>query len=313
MNATARAPILAETPVDHAKRFIPEQFTPLSYTQFYPRLSSDQRLRYNQLQSLYFNEQIIFFETAIGGKILEALLRSPLPPHLAQGLRQFLSEERRHTAMFHRLNERCAPQFYSAADFYFIQPPPQWMAVLGWATRRPRLFPMFLWLMLLQEERSLFYSKRFLIERESLDPHFVETHRVHMADEAGHVRWDQELIDALWHRVHPFLRKMNARLLAWMLAEFFSAPKRAQLRVIHQLALEFPALRGDEPEMRRQLLALSNDAAYQNSLYSREIVPRVFARFDECPEFRGLEFFGYQPHPCPRSRPHPSLHPEVME
>jgi len=303
MNAIARAPFLEAIPVDHTKPFIPEEFTPLFYTHSYHELKNHQRLRYNHLQSLYFNEQIIFFETAIGTPILEALLRAPLPPRLAEGLRQFLNEERQHTEMFRRLNLLCAPKFYSAANFHFIQPPAQWMAVLRWATARPRLFPMFLWLMLLQEERSLYYSKRFILERESLDPRFVETHRIHMADEVGHVRWDQELLDTLWHRIHPALRKINARLLAWMLAEFFSAPKRAQLRVIHQLSLEFPVLRAGEPEMRRQLLALSSGAAYQNSLYSREIVPRVFARFDEWPEFRALEIFGYRPHPCPEAKP----------
>jgi len=182
---------------------------------------------YNQLQAIYFNEQIIFFETAIGRKVLEALLRLSLPPELAKGLRQFLEEEQQHTEMFRRLNQQCAPQFYGAGHFYFIQPPRAWMAALSWATERPRLFPMFLWLMLLQEERSLFYSRRVIAQREELEPHFVKTHRTHLADEVGHVRWDEELIESLWQRANPFLRKVNAQLFGWMLGEFFNAPKRA--------------------------------------------------------------------------------------
>lgn len=294
MNATVIAPMLTEKSVDHGKRFIPEEFTPLFYTQCYPKLTEGQRLRYNQLQALYFNEQIIFFETAIGGNVLYSLLRYSWPQRLTQGLRQFLDEERQHTEMFRRLNERCAPRLYPAGDFFFIQPPRLWMEILNWATHSARFFPMFLSLMLLQEERSLFFSKRFIAESGVLEPHFVKTHRMHLADEIGHVRWDEELIEMLWHRANPFLRKMNAKLFAWMLGEFFSTPKRAQMRVVHQLAREFPALREHELEMRRQLLALSQDARYQMSLYSREIVPRAFARFDAWPEFRALEICGYR-------------------
>lgn len=294
MNALAVTCLIESAAVDHRKRFIPEEFTPLYYTPSYRVLTEEQKLRYNQLQALYFNEQIIFFETAIGRKVLEALLHDSLPPQLTNGLRQFLEEEQQHTEMFQRLNQQCAPQFYGAGHFYFIQPPRAWMVALSWATQHPRLFPMFLWLMLLQEERSLFYSRRVIAQREELEPHFVKTHRTHLADEVGHVRWDEELIEALWQRANPFLRSVNARLFGWMLGEFFNAPKRAQLNVVHELAREFPVLSEVEPEMQRQLLALSEDGCYQMSLYSREIVPRTFARFDESAELQSLELIGYR-------------------
>jgi len=297
VNATAMTFILEESSVDFGKPFIPEEFTPLSYTQSYRRLTEQQRLRYNQLQALYFNEQIIFFEQAIGRPVLQALLRRSFPRRLKEGLREFSEEERQHTEMFRRLNQRCAPEFYAASDFYFIDPPRAWMAVLNQAAQYPHFFTMFLWLMLLQEERSLYFSKAFIAQREALEPHFVETHRVHLADEVGHVHWDEEMIEAVWRPANPFLREINARLFAWMLAEFFNAPKRAQLRVVQQLASEFPPLRTEEPEMRRQLLALSDDEHYQASLYSREIVPRTYARFDRWPEFRALENCGYRRRP----------------
>jgi len=294
MRASAVTCLIESATVDHRKRFIPEEFTPLFHTPAYGVLSEEQRLRYNQLQAIYFSEQIIFFETAIGRPILEALLRASLPLQLSKSLQQFLHEEQQHTEMFRQLNQQCAPQFYRAGHFYFIQPARAWMAALSWATEHPRLFPMFLWLMLLQEERSLFYSRRVIAQREELEPHFVKTHRTHLADEVGHVRWDEELIEALWRRANPVLRKVNAQLFDWMLREFFSAPKRAQLRVVHELTHEFPALSALEPEMQRQLLALSLDRSYQQSLYSREIAPRTFARFDESPEFRSLKLIGYR-------------------
>jgi hypothetical protein len=296
MSAVAVTCLIESAAVDHRKRFIPEEFTPLYYTPSYQVLTEEQRLRYNQLQAIYFNEQIIFFETAIGRPVLETLLRDSLPPQLSKGLRQFLEEEQQHTEMFRELNLQCAPQFYGTGHFYFIQPARAWLAVLGWATRHPRLFPMFLWLMLLQEERSLFYSRKVIAQREEFEPLFVHTHRTHLADEVGHVRWDEELIEVLWQRANPILRKVNARLFGWMLREFFNVPKRAQLSVVHELTREFLALSPLEPEMRRQLLALADDPTYQKSLYSREIAPKTFARFDESPEFQSLELIGYRCH-----------------
>lgn len=283
--------------VDSGRRFIPEEFTPLFYTPSYSELGERQRLRYNQLQGLYFNEQIIFFETVLGRTVLEALMREPLPPGLTAGLRQFRDEERQHTEMFRRLNRLSAPDLYAGRDLYFIEAPAVWMAVAKWAINRPLWFPLFLWFMLLQEERSLFYSQAYLRQRASLEPQFVAAHRIHLADEVRHVRWDEELIDELWRRTHPVLRKVNAKLFSWMLGELFGAPKRAQLRVIEELARELPELSGRMPEMRRQLLALSKDEAYLTSLYSRGIVPRTFARFDAEPELRTLAICGYRPQP----------------
>jgi hypothetical protein len=294
MSAAAVACLIESATVDYRKRFIPEEFTPLYYTPSYRVLTEAQQLRYNQLQGIYFNEQIIFFETSIGRKVLEALLHESLPSQLTKGLRQFLEEEQQHTEMFRQLNQQCAPQFYGTGHFYFIHPLRAWMAVLSWATQHPRLFPMFLWLMLLQEERSLFYSRKVIAQREELEPCFVRTHRTHLADEVGHVRWDEELIEALWQRANPVLRKVNAQLFAWMLGEFFNAPKRAQLCVVHELTREFPALSACEPEMQYQLLALSEDGSYQRSLYSREIAPKAFARFDASREFQSLELIGYR-------------------
>lgn len=297
MNDVATVPLSEDSPVDSGKPFIPEELTPLFYTPSYRDLTAGQRLRYNQLHALYFNEQIMFFERVLCCRILEALLREPWPDRVAAGLREFRDEERRHTEMFLRLNRLCAPRLYADRDFHFVQVPATWRAVLKWAVDHPALFPLFFWLMLLQEERALFYSKRYIRQRETIEPHFVKAHRLHLADEVGHVAWDEELIDALWWRARPWRRKMNARLFAWMLEEFFGAPKRAQLRVIDELGRELPELRERLPEMRRQLLALSQDEAYRTSLYSRQIIPRTFARFDESAEFRGLEICSYRPRP----------------
>jgi P-aminobenzoate N-oxygenase AurF len=288
-------PLLEDVSVDTGKPFVPAEITPLFHTPCYRELTSAQRLRYNQLHALYFNEQIAFFETALGQPVLAALLREPWPERMAEGLRLFQEEERQHTEMFRRLNRLCAPRLYEGRDRNFVRVPAFWTGVMRWAVAHPVSLPLFLWLMLLQEERSLYYSRIFLRSTAPLEPLFVETHRRHLADEARHVQWDEELLDALWLRAHPVRRAVNARLFAWMLEEFFGVPKRAQLGVLAELARECPEIRGRLPEMRRQMLALGRDPAYRETLYSREIVPRTFARFDQCPEFRTLRLCGYLP------------------
>lgn len=289
------APLSDDPTIDLGRLFIPEELTPLSFTSSYRELTSGQRLRYNQLHALYFNEQILFFETVLLGPILDALQREPWPRGLAAGLAEFRAEERQHSEMFRRLNRRCAPWLYARGDHHFIRMPAVLLAVLGWAVRHPLLFPLFLWLMLLQEERSIFYSRTYLRHRGSLEPSFVAVHRRHVADEVGHVRWDEQLLDALWLRSSRLRRAVNARLFAWLLEEFFGAPKRGQLEVVAELVLEHPELGELAPKMRTELLALGDDEAFRASLYSRSIVPRTFARFDSAPELRRRGLCGYRP------------------
>ncbi|HEV3460317.1 MAG TPA: diiron oxygenase [Thermoanaerobaculia bacterium] len=297
MHALAIAVPPHDLPVDPAKRYIPEQLTPLFHTRSYADLTADQRLRYNQLHALYFNEQIMFFETVLGRTVLQALLRDPWPRRLAEILQRFHDEERQHTEMFRQLNRRCAPRLYGGGDLHFVQASAGSLACLRWAAARPARFPLFLWLMLLQEERALFYSRAYIGGRDLLEPHFVAAHRRHLADEVWHVRWDEELIDQLWRRAGPVLRTINARLFAWMLEEFFGTPKRAQLRVVDELARELPELGARRRELRRQLLALSHDQDYRRTLYCREMVPITFAHFDAAPELRRLGLCGHRPWP----------------
>ena len=82
MNSFAAAPMVvppvADT-VDFPRLFMPEMLTPLYHTPAYRSLSERQRLRYNQLNALYFNEQIVFFEKALTRNVLGYFQRSSLP------------------------------------------------------------------------------------------------------------------------------------------------------------------------------------------------------------------------------------------
>ena len=281
--------------IDHSKRFIVEEFTPLFHTAAYRALPAAARLRYNQLQALYFNEQAAFFEQEVLIPALRGLLRCGLPDGLAKNVRTFRDEEHRHSAMFRALNRRCAPEFYARSDYHFISIARPLRALLGAISGRPRMFPFVVWLALMHEERSLFFSKGCLENADELEPHFVATHRAHLVDEVGHVGWDGELLDWLWPRTGRTIRGANVRLLAWMIGEFFLLPKRSGVRVVAQLARELPHL--DSAVLRRAMSGLKDNAEYLGSLYPREMTPRTFARFDALPEFAllGRTLPGYFP------------------
>jgi hypothetical protein len=283
--------------IDFSKLFVPERLTPLFYTSWHGRLSPKQRLRYNQFYGCYMNEQILFFETTLTRNVLEPFLSRHLSEPLKDGLTRFIAEEQQHSRMFRLLNQRCAPQFYTGQDFYFVRVPGIWKVILDQATQRPTWFPLFIWLMLIQEERSMYYSRNFLKLERELEPSFVATHRKHLADEVDHVRWDEELLDIVWGQSPSLVREMNAKLFSWMLGEFFNTPRRAGLRMVEELVREFPELSEALTEMRQQILDLGKDQSYHLTLYSREIVPKTFARFDRWPEFSRLQEVlpGYHP------------------
>jgi hypothetical protein len=273
--------------IDFTKRFIVEEFTPLFHTAEYSGLSTAARLRYNQFHALYFNEQVAFFEQEVLSPALRALTDCALPQELRASVERFHAEEQRHTARFRELNLKCAPEFYAAGPYYFVQIARPLRSLLRGMAAWPQMFPLLVWLALLQEERSLYYSKGCLASSADLEPHFVETHRAHLADEVGHIGWDEELLNWLWPRTGPWLRRWNARLLAWMVGEFFQLPKRSGLRVIAQLAREDPSV--DLAALREGMRGLAKQPGYFETLYSREITPRSFARFDAEPEFALLE------------------------
>jgi len=274
--------------VDFSRWFMPEELTALYHTPIYGSLTEPQRRRYNQLHALYFNEQTMFFEKALARNVLGYFLTRPLSEELKSGLRQFEAEEEEHSEMFRSLNQKCAPETYSERDFHFIQVPRAAAGMLHFISRRPTWFPLLLWLMHLQEERSLSSGRVFLKFADSLEPHFVAAQRKHLADEIGHVRWDQELLDCVWPKTGVLLRRFNSRLLGWMIEEYFSTPKRSAVRVVAALVGEFAELQPHYPEFCRALRRLGSDPNYRRSFYCTSNVPNTIRMFDAWPELRSL-------------------------
>jgi hypothetical protein len=274
--------------VDFSRLFMPEMLTPLFHAPAYRTLTEQQRLRYNQLNALYFNEQIMFFEKALARNVLGYFQRSTLPDDLKSGLRQFALEEEQHSAMFLELNRRCS-KFYQQRDFHFIRIPKAGAKILEFMSNHPDWFPLLLWLMHLQEERSLFFGRVFLRFQDDLEPSFVAVQRQHLADEVGHVRCDEQLLAEIWPKTTYLLRRVNVRMLVWMIDEYFSVPKRSSVRVVHELIKEFEDLRPRANEICRQLHALGSNAEYRRLLYSVDTVPNSLAKFEAWPEFNLLK------------------------
>ncbi len=157
-----------------------------------------------------------------------------------------------------------------------------------WLARRPFAFPLWIWLALLQEERSIAVSAECLKAGAVLEPSFAAVHRRHMADEVDHVRWDLTLIERVWLPMPRWKRRLQALLFGLMMAEFFTAPKRSARAVVRALTGEFPNLRPLEPQLLSELADLANSVAYHAILYSRETTPRCFGLFDGLPEFHDI-------------------------
>ncbi len=288
--------------IDFSRRFIPDRLTPLYHAPVYARLSDAQRLRYNQFHASYFNEQTIFFESAMAQHILRCFISRSVPDGLANGLRTFIAEEAEHSKMFRALNRQCLPEIYAKGDFHFINVPYIPALCLRQWVKQAHRFPFFLWVLLIQEERALFCAKEFLNEADSLEPHFVATQRRHLADEVGHIQWDEELLDWIWPRTGKTWRGINARLFGWIMGEYFTTPKRSGLHVVFDLVKAFPALQPLWPELRKQMIQLSRNQEFNLLCYSRTVTTKAFARFDQWPEFHSLNKVlpGYRPSNIPK-------------
>ena len=283
--------------IDHTRWFLPEHITHFYYAPIYQELAPSHRLRYNQLFACYFNEMVSFFEVNFA-HFMEAILHSKtIPATLHAPIRATLASEVRHTHWYCSLNRAAEPHLYANTDFYFVRMPAWSERVFMRASRRPELFPAFLWLILLQEERSVFHSNEILRHSGHLEPQFVKVNTMHMTDESEHVDLGEALLEILWDRNRRWVRSANARLLRFIISEFCAAPKRSGVRVIQQWIRECPELQPRSRKLLDQFRALGRDLNFHRNLYSRTIVPKAFARLDRFPEFRrlGQSMPGYVP------------------
>jgi hypothetical protein len=290
MNAAKIPPPAGE--IDFRLPFFPARLTPLCHVPSWRLIDERQRTRYTQLYALYLNEQTAFFEELLATTVLPALYSRPdlIGQDLADGLRTFEAEEKRHSRWFRKMNRRIdSERFSMESGAYVFIPSIPWLNRVGkWLAGKPFAFPFWIWLILLQEERSIHIARACLNERDRLEPNFHELHRRHLADEVGHVRWDTELIERVWLPMPMWKRKAQAGIFGWLMREFFTAPKRGARAVLDNLLTEFPELFLLAGKLRRELAELGSSLPYHASLYSREVTPKAFALFDALPEFENI-------------------------
>ncbi len=196
--------------IDFSKYFLPEKLTPLYYTPVYEQLEEIQRRRYNQITGLYFNEQFIFFESTLSVSLLHPLLSNPEFASISPAVGNFIREETAHAEMFRRLNLLSAPELYEHIDYYFIDISRAWWLLWRTLSRRPGLFPFFIWLVMIQEEKAVYYANEFLKSERRLEPHYYQSQRKHLDDEESHFDYNTQLLDLFWENKGPVLRRLNA-------------------------------------------------------------------------------------------------------
>lgn len=269
--------------IDWTRPFAPERMTPLAYTPLFGTLSGEERLRYNQHFALYVNEKIAYLEEELSHFML-AVAKLPRAAHLRPELLSLVQDEQRHATGFKALNRRAAPQLYGARDRLFVQPGKAVERLTRGLAQLPTVFPLLLWIILLQEERSVYYSQLFTEEREFLEPNFVAIHERHSQDEAAHVAVDEQLIRLLWDDAPHIVRWANGHLLARAFSEFLYYPKRAAVEVLRISLAGHPLL----DLMVSQVLALRYDRNFLSTTYNRTTNPETLFLMDRYPELRPL-------------------------
>lgn len=263
--------------LDFTRFFVPEDLTSLAHTAIYAELSLAEKRRYNQCYALYLNEQTAILEQLFTPFMeATALLKWARP--LQAGIAEMIREESIHAERFIEFNRRARPDLYEKTDWVFVHIPLLFSLLLRFLLKLPRWLPFPLWIILLLEERSLYYSARWA--GSEVEPRFIKLHRLHAEDEDRHLELGNHLVQGLWASRPRLLRKGNARLLESVLREFFFHPKRAALRVVQVAFPNHPRL----AEMQAQLLNLSKNRDFLRSLYNRTSNPLTLARLERDPD-----------------------------
>ena len=271
--------------------FVPEELTPLYFTPIYATLSREQQVAYNRLHGLYFLEQTIFFEQFLGLPGLRWMERHAPTPELQKEARDFIAEEDTHSGWFRTLLREIDPQTYTTTDFHLLGASAFQQSVTRRLSAGIAWLPALLWLQLMAEERALHFGRCFVRHADTMDPRFLEVQRRHLADEPGHIRRDLLFLDWLWPSTPPWLRRLNARFLHWLLREFFLLPKRSGKNVVLRWLDQNPELQALRPTLLAQWDDLQNNPTFLNSLYPRKALPKTAELASRWPEMKFMDHF----------------------
>ena len=291
-------PANMQATVDPRAPWVPETFTQLYYTPLYDSLHFEHRLRYNQLFALRINEYIMMLEGDLIDRLLIPLMRHPEvrdDPALIEAMQTMLDEEKRHYANFAALNRSARPDLYPPGQDKLFSDLPAWtrarFTVSGLLVSK---LAFSMWYVMALEESSMALSRAMQGNRETetlgtLDPGFAEVHIQHMKDEARHIHVDGILIDLTIGRQSTTRRRLNAWVFEKMLHGVVTPTRGGSgAKVIRQLVREMPELQDRVAEMLTALVALKSNREFQESLFSRRLMPFSFDTFDGTEELDGL-------------------------
>lgn len=263
---------------------VPEELTPLFFTACYATLTDAQRASYNRLHGLYFLEQTIFFEQFMGKPGLRWIMHHAPTAELRREAATFIAEEDAHSSWFRALLREVEPQIYAERDFHFLGASKLQQTLMSWLSAGVAWLPALLWLQLMAEERALHFGRCFVRHATDIEPRFLEVQRKHLADEPAHIRRDLRFLDWLWPATPAWLRRINARLLEWLLREFFLLPKRSGRRVVMTWLAAHPELKSKRDAILREWDGLGQNVAFIRTLYPRTALPKTAELASAWPE-----------------------------
>ncbi len=282
---TDALPFDPAVPLDFSKPFVCPSLTALYYAPVWRELAPADQLRYTQLSALSFNELIAWFEEGFSATLRALEGSEALPPEVRSLLPDFIEDERRHQEMWWTLNRCADPHRYAGNVAAITRIAPLGRVLMRWLARRPREYPVAIWLMLLLEEHGNEIARRCAARRpDEIEPHFAAAYLAHVRDETRHVQIDWHLIDSLWPRLAGVRRQENVRLFRWVTGRLLFRTENAALSVAHALIREHPALRSLEPRICAELREVGRNPEFRSMMFSAQSSPIAFylvARFPE--------------------------------
>jgi len=273
---------------DESHYFMPEELTHVYHTPHYGALSPRERRDYNRLTALALAEQFIFLEDYLLVPTVERLLRSRnvrCSAGMEQYLHQFVSEEHRHSEMFWRTLEAAAPERYLSRRFAFARVKSKWWLREA-LSRWPVMMPLWVWLSLLLEERTVFLARRFN-RAANVSPLFKQVFELHMTEEQQHVALDEILIAAIYTKLPPWLRRLQARLIHKLFGWYVN-PRISPRTVLDALVELHPRLTSWRSEVAQYMREPGANLSFRRLNFTRRVLPRTYAWLATFPELRSV-------------------------
>lgn len=274
--------------IDRTRPWAPDGMGPLWFTGTLDALDARQRLRCNQLQALAISEKFIWLETQLIRTTTRAAATRALPAPLDEALAHFRSEESKHVAMFWRLLQTAEPVLYPTRTprLFTVSRWQQW--AIDRVARHPHLLLAWIWLAVFVEERTLFLSREYALERRrapgQLDPLHAQVHDFHFRDEVRHCQLDQHLLTWLYDPQPQWKKRIAGWMFRRMVAGYVGSGRTAA-RIARQLGEEFPELQARiVPNLLAELSAVHRDPDYHRRLFSPAVLPRTLTLLAEYPE-----------------------------